>query len=157
MAITLSNKTDEQLKREMSEKGLIPKNTICDFEVLDEVSFGNKVTRTEDTKSKAGNDMLVLVLKVFHGEDEKGKIIIDYITAAMEFKLRHLVASCGVTPKTKNGTQVIEASDFVGKGGKAKIGIQKSKDEQYSDKNMIVDYLPKNHIVQEIDDSIPSF
>ncbi len=151
MAITLSNKTDEELKKEMSEKGLIPKNTICDFDVLDEVSFGQKTYRTQDAKSKAGNDMIVLVLRVYYGDDENGKVIVDYLTGAMEFKLRHAISSCGLVAK---GT--ISAKDFVGKSGKAKIGIQKSKDDQYSDKNIIADYIAKG-VEVELDDSIPSF
>jgi hypothetical protein len=152
MAITLSNKTDEQIEKEMKEKGLIPKNTICDFTVLDEVTFGTKTIRTEDTTSKAGNDMIVLALEVFHGESEHGKVIIDYITGAMEFKLRHAMASCGVT---KNP---VYAKDFIGKSGKVKIGIQKSKDEQYSDKNIVSDYVAKADATVEvtpIDDMIP--
>jgi hypothetical protein len=156
MAITLSNKTDEQIEKEMKEKGLIPKNTICDFEVLDEVTFGTKTTHTEDSVSAAGNDMIVLVLRVFHGDSEHGKVIIDYITAAMEFKLRHAIAACGLEVKPNTA---ITAKDFIGKSGKAKIGIQKSKDERYGDKNIIVDYIPKVGVSVEVelDDEIPSF
>lgn len=151
MAITLSDKTDEQIEKEMKEKGLIPKNTICDFEVLDEVTFGTKTIVTEDATSKAGNDMIVLVLRVFYGEDERGKVLIDYITGAMEFKLRHAMASCGVT------NNPVSAKDFIGKCGKVKIGIQKSKDEQYSDKNVVLDYIVKPDVTVELDDEIPSF
>lgn len=149
MAITLSNKTDAELEKEMSEAGLIPKDTIVNFEVLGEVTFGTKTIRTEDTKSKAQNDMIVLVLKVFYNEKER--VIIDYLTDKMEFKLRHAIKSCGVEVDTS-----ISAKDFIGKSGKAKIGIQKSKDAQYPDRNIIADYV--SHGVEvELDDEIPNF
>jgi len=73
------------------------------------------------------------------------------MTGAMEFKLRHAINSCGVDVDT-----TITAKDFIGKCGRAKIGVQKSKDPQYSDKNVIADYLVRAHDV-ELDDSIPDF
>jgi len=151
MAIHLSNKTDAELKKAISEANLIPKGTICDFEVLSEVTMGTKTIHTEDAKSKAGNEMIVLVLKVFHGEGFK--IIIDYLTAnneRMEFKLRHAMSSCGIAD------EVATAESFIGKSGKCKIGIQVSKDPQYSDKNTVADYIEKS-VAVELDDSIPSF
>lgn len=149
MAIVLSNKTDAELEKEQKENGLIPKDTIVDFEVLEEFSFGTRVVRTEDAESKAGNDMIVLVLKVFHNDKER--VLVDYLTGGMEFKLRHAINSCGVDVDT-----TITAKDFIGKCGRAKIGIQKSKDTQYPDKNSIADYLPRAHEV-ELDDEIPAF
>jgi len=149
MAIVLSSKTDEEIEKEMREGNLIPKDTIVDFEVLEEVSFGTKTVKTEDTTSKAGNDMIVLVLKVFHNDKER--VLVDYMTGAMEFKLRHAINSCGVDVDT-----TITAKDFIGKCGRAKIGVQKSKDPQYSDKNVIADYLVRAHDV-ELDDEIPAF
>jgi hypothetical protein len=95
--------------------------------------------------------MIVLVLRVYYGDSEDGKVLIDYMTGAMEFKLRHAINSCGITPKG-----AISAKDFIGKAGKVKIGIQKSKDEQYGDKNIVLDYIPKAEVV-ELDDSIPDF
>lgn len=156
MAIQLSNKTDEELKKEQSERGLILKGSVCDFEVLEEVTFGTKTYKTEDGKSKAGNDMIILVLRVFYSEDEHGKVLIDYLTDAMEFKLRHAGNSCGVEPRIENGKPIFYAKDFIGKAGRAKIGIQKSKDERYGDKNIILDYVPKA-VEVDLDDSIPDF
>jgi len=149
MAIALSNKTDEELEKEQRENGLIPKDTIVDFEVLDEVKFGTKTIYTEDAQSKAGNDMIVLVLKIFHNDKER--VLIDYLTAGMEFKLRHAINTCGIDVDT-----AVSATDFIGKSGRARLGIQKSKDPQYSDKNVIADYLVRGVDV-ELDDEIPDF
>lgn len=154
MAIQLSNKSDEQLEKEIREANLIPKNAICDFEVLEEVTWGAKTITTKDDKSKAGNDMIVLVLKIYFGE--RFITLIDYLTAGnerMEFKLRHAVNSCGVISKG-----AISAKDFIGKSGKCKIGIQKDKDGAYPDKNIVQDYVPKSTVVSaELEDSIPDF
>lgn len=152
MAIKLSNKSDEQLKKEIAESNLTPKNTICDFEVLDEVTFGTKTYQTQDSQSKAGNDMIVLVLKVYHGDSFK--TIVDYLTAGnerMEFKLRHAINSCGLVT---NGA--ISAKDFIGKSGKCKIGIQSDKSGEYADRNVVQDYMPKSiAVTAELDDEIP--
>lgn len=151
MAIELSKKSTEELKKEITESNLIPKNTICDFEVLEQVSMGSKTYFTEERESKAGNPMLVLVNRVYHDKGEK--VIIDYLTAnnpRMEFKLRHAMSACGVV-----GNKV-SAKDFVGKAGKCKVGIQKSEDAQYADKNTILDYIEKG-VEVALDDSIPNF
>lgn len=156
MVIQLSNKTTEELKKEITESGLIPKGTICDFEILESVTMGAKTIYTADATSKKGNDMIVLVAKVYYGE--QFKIVIDYLTGGnprMEFKLRHAMASCGVL-----GEDGVSAKDFIGKAGKCKIGIQKSEDPNYADKNTIQDYVEKSVAVSAtatIDDEIPSF
>lgn len=154
MAIQLSNKSDEQLEKDVREANLIPKNTICDFEVLDEVTWGTRTIRTEDSESKAGNNMIVLVLKIFY--QESSITIIDYLTSGnerMEFKLRHAINSCSVPAQGS-----VSAKDFIGKSGKCKIGIQKDKTGEYPDKNSIQDYVTKaTPTTEELDDSIPDF
>lgn len=154
MVIQLSDKTTEELKKEISESNLIPKGTICDFEVLENVSFGAKTYTTMDSVSKKGNDMVVLVLNVFYGD--KTKTIIDYLTSGnprMEFKLRHAISACGV-----DSSDGVSAEDFIGKAGKCKIGIQKSDDPNFPDKNTIQDYIEKGIAVNvDLDDSIPQF
>jgi len=151
MVIQLSDKTTEELKKEVQESGLIPKGTICDFTVLEQVSFGSKTIRTEDATSKKGNEMIVLVLNVFHGNQTK--TIVDYLTSGnprMEFKLRHAMSACGV-----DGADGVSAKDFIGKSGKVKIGIQKSEDAQYADKNTAQDYIEKGVAVDvALDDEI---
>lgn len=154
MVIQLSDKTTEELKKEISESNLIPKGTICDFEILEQVTIGAKTVATMDSVSKKGNNMIVLVLNVFYGD--KTKVIIDYLTGGnprMEFKLRHAISSCGLT-----GEDGISAKDFIGKLGKCKIGIQKSEDPNYADKNTIQDYVEKSVTVSvDLSDEIPKF
>ncbi len=139
MAIKLSDKTTDELKKEISESNLIPKGAICDFEILEKVSFGTKTIETMDSVSKKGNEMIVLVLNVFHGNQTK--VIVDYLTGGnprMEFKLRHAMSSCGVL-----GEDGVSAKDFIGKSGKCKIGIQKSEDPNFPDKNTLQDDIPQ--------------
>ncbi len=124
MVITFIPKTENELK----EANLIAAKTICDFEVLE----------AKDETSKAGNPMIHLKLKVY--KDDGGYIFIDdYLMALMEFKLRHAAEATSNLDKYNKGS--LSADDFSGKAGKVKIGIQKSKDPQYADKNTINDYI----------------
>lgn len=178
MAITLSNKTLEQLEaeihkeeKERAELRLIPNKTVCDFEVLSEGTVFGKTETTREAQSKAskergetGNNMIVLVLRVFH--DNREYVMADYLTsgsAKMAFKTKHAVAACGLKPDTDaDGNPIIDASDFVGKCGRLVIGIQKGgkkegTNEYYADKNNVSDYLPKPDVTVELEDEIPSF
>jgi uncharacterized protein YheU (UPF0270 family) len=178
MAITLSNKTLKELEaeihkeeKERAEQRLIPNKTVCDFEVLSEGTVFGKTETTREAQSKAsrdkgqaGNNMIVLILKVFH--ESKEYIMADYLTsgsAKMAFKTNHAVAACGLTPEFDvDGNPMIDASDFIGKCGRLVMGVQKGSkkegtNEYYSDKNSVSDYLPKVDVTVELDDEIPSF
>jgi len=152
MGLQFSDKSTEQLEKEVKESNLIPKNTICDFEVLQEVNFGTRSVKTEDAISSSKNPMLVLVLKVYYGENQF-QTIIDYITTThpkMEFKARHCAAALGLDLKD------FTAENCVGKSGKCKIGIQRDKNGDYPDRNNIADYVAKGVMsTAEVDDSIP--
>ena len=145
MAIELSNKTYEELEKEAKEANLIPKNTICDFEIVKGVAMGSKVFLTEDRVSSSNNDMIQVILCVFY--NNKTYTIIDYLMGGkMEFKLRQAMRVCGVDNPT--------ASAFIGKAGKVKIGIQVDKSGKYPDKNNVLEYITAE-VVEKLDDSIP--
>lgn len=140
MAITFQPKTENELR----EANLIAAKTICDFEVLE----------ANDKVSKAGNDMIELKLKVYRPDG--GYIFVnDYLLASMEFKLRHSAAAIGALVKYNKGA--LSADDFTGKSGKLIVGIQKSEDPQYPDKNVVKDYIEKgSHLdTGNIGDEIP--
>lgn len=141
-------KTENQIISE----GLIPAKTICDIEVL---------KATDEVSKTSNNEMIVLKLKVFHGNGFK--IITDYITFgnsnAAEFKLRRSCETFGIINAYNSGN--VFASDYEGKSGKAKIGIQSDKTGQYPDKNVINEYLKpespmgENAAKVELKDEVP--
>ncbi len=126
------------------------------FEVLPEVTLGGKVYSTSDTTSKAGNDMILLVVNVYN-ESGESKILIDYILESAAAKLRNLCIACGMLDKYESGQ--VFASDFIGKKGELKLGIEKDKSGQYADKNKVANYVGEkstndySHPVY--DDSVP--
>jgi len=136
-------KSDEELQKEESKRMLWDKG-VYSYEIIPYVTFGTKTIQTCDTKSSAGNDMLVLVVKLFN-DDGRESVVVDYITSAMGFKFKHVAYANGLGSQYDTGE--LHAIDFVGKCGKAKVGVSKGKakddgsGENYPDKNCINDYL----------------
>lgn len=145
-------KTEEQIIEEnLLESG------IYDFEII----VG------EDKESKNKNEMIELKLKVFN--DKGGyNLIHDYLLEKLAFKLRHAAEACNLIDNYNCGKLV--ASDFIGKSGKVKIGID-SGNPQYPPKNTIKDYITQEESgfqkaikekpidtqtpISELDDDIP--
>lgn len=163
-------KYDVISKEEAEKKGYAPwPSGEYDFTILENVAFGTKTYKTEQALSKVkpdgsgGKPMWVIVCKIFakDGSDFTSHII-DYIpiVGEMRFKHRHLAEALGLVDKYEAGTLTI--SDILHKSGKCKLGIQKGSQKQdgtfYSDKNNIVDYIPKDAPVtvdKDLDDTIP--
>jgi hypothetical protein len=114
-------------QKEIDESNLMPAG-IYDFEVVS----------AENAISKKGNEMITLKLHVFDSEGA-ARIIFDYLQEALEYKLRHAADACGLIESYETG--YLDAPDFIGKCGKVKIKIDKSKEPQYSDKNVVQDYI----------------
>lgn len=127
-------KSENQLK----ENNMWPEGEYG-FEVLDQTAFGSTVIRTEETQSRAGNDMLVVVLRVYNDEG-RHKNIVDYIIpdGPMEFKLRHIADCCSVLDKYDSGK--LSASDLIGKQGFVILKQGKGTDK-YPAKNEVKDYV----------------
>lgn len=136
MPLKFTPKTEEEVKSAgMFDPG------VYDFEIV----------KAEDQTSKAGNDMVKIVLKVFH---QNGDFILmsDYLLTdeSMAFKLRHCCAAIGILPKYESGE--LESGDFVTGTGQIKLKIDKGKPkkdeggnltgEMYPDRNGVVDYIP---------------
>lgn len=116
-------------ENELRAAGLLP-NDWYPFEIVE----------ATDTKSKAGNDMIALNVRVYR-ETGGHTFIPDWLLDSNPIsaaKLRHCAVACDLTADYEHGT--LPAELFVNRQGWAKVIIQKSKDEQYSDKNAIVDY-----------------
>lgn len=148
--------TLEKEKAELAAKRIMKYGTVCDCEVLNSEDEISKV-KPDGT---GGNEMIHLTLKVFTPDGEE-KTFDDYIIASMEFKLRHAADTFGILHKYESGSLV--ATDFYGKSGKCKMGIQRDKGGQYPDKNVITDYIKreKQPVIESvatgalIDDEIP--
>jgi hypothetical protein len=114
-------------EKEIQEEGLLPAGPYS-FEIF----------KAEERQSKAGNDMIYLKVGVF---DDDGRIhyVDDYLMESISYKLRHAAEVCGLLDDYEQGQ--LNAGDFVNKTGQCKVGIEKDKNNQYPDKNRIVDYL----------------
>ena len=106
------------------------------FEVIDEAYMGSTHFVTCERTSKKGNEMIQLCLKVFN-ETGQFILVIDYLLAVIEYKLRHASAACGVLQQYETGE--LSASDFIGKTGFLKLRIDPAKDG-YRAKNAVHDY-----------------
>ena len=109
---------------EIAVANLIPDGEY-DFSVID----------AENTQSKNGNDMIRLKLCVYSGDKEIH--ILDYLLPTFERKLRRACEAVGILEQYNKG--LLDAEDFKGRNGKAKICIKKQDD--YDPKNEVKDYI----------------
>ena len=120
-------KTEAELK----ESNLFPEGEYS-FEILD----------AEETLSKAGNDMLVLSLRIFENGGENSQRVFDYLVSidSMIWKIRHFADAIGMLPEYDSGEMLAET--LPGRTGKCKIVIQPASG-QWDAKNAVKDYLPR--------------
>lgn len=138
-------------EKEIMEANLVPAGTY-DFEIF----------RAEEKKSKSGNDMIELGLKIFK-PDGLFVMINDYLLESLEAKLRGAADACQLLHKYDLGE--LHAQDFVYKCGKVKIVIQKDETGKWADKNSVQSYVKKGaameatkaapKIDEELNDDIP--
>jgi hypothetical protein len=114
-------------EREIAESRLWKKGEYS-FEVVD---------ASEKSSKAAGNEMIELKVKVI-AADGTARVITDYLLAKRMEKLRHAAAACSALNRYEAGELV--ASDFAGKRGKLKLGVEKGKNG-YPDRNIIADYV----------------
>jgi hypothetical protein len=122
-------KFQPKTEKEIAEENLLPKG-----------EYNYEVIAAEEKKSKSGNDMIAVKLRIFVGEDH-GVTLTDYLMEAMARKLRNFCAQNGLLPQYESGT--LRASDCEGKSGIAYVKIEKDKTGAYPDKNAIADYPVK--------------
>lgn len=116
--------------REIAENNLLPKGEY-DYEVIE----------AKEARSKSGNEMIALKVRVFHGESER--TMNDYLLDSMPGKLKHFCVQNGLQRQYDGGT--LCADDCSGRTGRAFVGIEKDRAGNYPDKNKIVDYVvPKD-------------
>ena len=118
-------------EKEIQEENNIP-NGDYPFEVID----------AQNTKSKAGNDMIALTLRVFVGESSRQQM--DWLLESMPGKLFHFCSYTGLAKQYQDGS--LSAEDCLGKSGFLTIGTQKGKkkddsDEYWPDRPTVKDYI----------------
>lgn len=117
--------------KELAEERLIPEGT-----------YGFEISGGVDKVSKAGNEMIELTVRVFK-PDGNFVLVTDYLMEAILYKVSHAAKACGLEDKYNAGN--LHGEDFIGKTGELKLGIQKDKNGQYPDKNVVKDYIvPKD-------------
>lgn len=129
-------------EKEIAESGMWEPG-VYGFEVIDEVTFGTKTIVTSDSQSEKGNDMIVLVLKVYNDEGQF-KIIVDYLLESIAYKLRHAADACGILDKYESGS--LCADDFKGKSGNLKLRVGKPTTKKDEDGKVIKEYAAKNEV-----------
>jgi len=101
--------------------------------------YDAEIVDAEETKSKAGNDMMKLTVKVFPGGGDR--IVFDYaVVPKTLYKLKQLAAAVGEGAKFAAGQ--LEPSDLRGKGCRVTIETEAGKNG-FDDKNAIRRYLPQ--------------
>lgn len=152
-------KFNPQSKEDIQKELLFPAG-LYDFTVED----------AEDTKSKKGNDMIAIKLRVF-GPDDREQIISDWLLhqpAMCKIKFVDFCASVGLADRYNSGE--INAHMVDGKSGKVELRVNLNEGTDFAPKNEVGQYVSKagaKHadaaparkakpaIAKEEDDSIP--
>lgn len=98
--------------------------------------YDAEVMMAKHHTGKSGNESIKLTWRVFNTDDTT-VLIDDYLTASMDWKLRHFVDATGLADRYDTGE--LEPEDCIGVGCRVKTKIEKS--EQYGDKAAIKDYV----------------
>lgn len=126
-------KSEEELEKEKQDtlNASLLANGEYDFEVM----------QTSDKASSSGAEMITLKLNVFdHNGD--ARIVFDYLTEAMGWKIRHAADACGLLATYEAGA--LSASSFDYCTGKVKIKTQKGNKDYPNPKNVVEDYVKRD-------------
>jgi hypothetical protein len=115
-----------QSEKQIADAKLWPKG-VYDFEI----------TEAMEKDSKAGHKMIEVKLRLSNGNG-KARVLTDYLLAETPEKLRHAAAACGLLDRYDTGS--LADSDFRGKRGKLKLGVEKAK-RDWPARNVIADYV----------------
>lgn len=116
----------DPLSREESRQGDVLPQGIYPFDVVE----------ATDSRSKSGNEMIKVRLRI-HTPEGKQRILYDYLLEAMKFKLAHFFEAIGKWDVYER--HEFSADDCYGSGS-LKLIIQEAKDG-YAAKNSVDDYI----------------
>lgn len=127
-------RTTPKTEKELQEANLLPKGWYP-FHIQ---TAEDKLSKAAKERGETEPNMIELNVQVFR---DQGFVFVKDWLMDTEFgahKLRHCADACRVLDRYESGS--LEAEDLESKEGYVKIGIQKSEDEQWPDKNKILDY-----------------
>ena len=114
----------------------VPKSEEELNELLPDGIYEFEVLMGEDCVSQSGNEQIKLTLLI--SNQEKQKIIFDYLTSKAMYKVKHFADVTGLEDKYSAGGYV--GADCSRRRGHCKVGRQEAKDS-YAAKNIIKDYV----------------
>jgi len=120
---------------------------IQESKLVVEGQYHGEVMEAEDTVSKAGNEMIKLVLRIYDQKD-KAHFIKDYLMEAMQFKLLHFCESTNLSEQYKSG--LLAASHCIGKKVVIDVIVETDDSGKYLPKNSIKDYVVVKDGVQPV-------
>ncbi len=126
------------LSREQAKQGNLIEPGIYAFEVMDASDELSKQKYAIDGTPLPRSEMIKLKLKIYM-PDGTERILFDYLTEALEYKMAHFFDCVGLWDKYS--TAEVNADDCYGRSGELKVYTQKSKDPMYGDKSSVADYI----------------
>lgn len=118
--------TDEQIAAEEAKRQPLPPGV-----------YDCEVKEAEDAVSKAGNDMIALVLRVY-APDGSYRTVRDWLVSTMAGKVKRAAYAFGLDRAYDGGN--LGAHDFEGRPGRVKVRIERDATGQYPPKNVVADY-----------------
>ncbi len=112
---------------------------IADSKLWAKAIYPFEILEGEDKVSQGGNNPMIELKVKISRPDGSARTLTDYLVGLEKTaeKLRHCCAACGLLDKYDAGSVV--ASDFRGKRGKLRLGVEKKKG--YAERNVIADYV----------------
>jgi|SRR5581483_4624424 len=107
---------------------------IADSKLLKRGIYDFEIEAAAEKISKAGHPMFEVKLRL----NGNGRVVIDYLLPELAEKFRNAAAACGLLDRYETGQ--LSETDWRGKRGKLKLGIEKAKNG-YPVKNVVLDYL----------------
>lgn len=125
------------------------------FELFPVGEYDFDVIKAADVVSSKGNEMIKLELDIYAANGNKTRVF-DYLLEALAYKLKHFCDCVGLSKAYEEGK--LNAEMCMGKAGRCKLGIQKDKNGEYPDKNVVNDYCiekkpEKNEMNFDINDA----
>lgn len=128
--------------------------------LLPEGEYDFHVIDAEDTRSRAGSEMIKLTLTITD-KNGKARTVFDYLLPALMYKVKHFSDASGLEEKYESGGY--SAGDCIGKRGRLKLVIDQPTNSNYPPKNVVKDYLKNGTKTEDkqpaennfIDDPLP--
>ena len=117
---------------------------VSTYELFPAGEYDFDVIKATDVVSSKGNEMIKLELDIYAANGNKTRVF-DYLLEVLAYKLKHFCDCVGLTKEYEEGR--LNAAMCKGKAGRCKLGIDKDKTGEYTDKNVIKDYIKSDSII----------